>query len=126
MNDANFRYQSMLERRSAPRTDVLAYIKVVPPDTTPIYYVEDISESGAFLVAGRKLAIGRELNMSVSIRLMPRDIDILCRVIRHDERGFAIQFLSMQDQDRILLRNYLYSDESMKIRAKYYNSESDS
>ncbi len=124
MNDANFRYQSMLERRSAPRTDVLAYLKVIPPDTTPIYYVEDISESGAFLVARRKLGVGRELNMSVSIRLMPRDIEILCRVIRHDERGFAIQFLSMEDRDRALLRSYLYSEESLKIRAKFHNPES--
>lgn len=125
MNKETFQFQTIEERRSFPRTEVLAYIKVIPPDTTPIYYVEDISENGAYLVAHRKPAVGKEMRITISVRLMPRDIEILCQVIRHEDRGFAVQFNEMHEQDRELLSGYLYADPSRKIRAKYLQSSVD-
>ena len=112
-------FKSMRDRRRFPRQEVIAYVREDKGNTNRFYFVRDLSESGAFLISPFKPPIGDLLNLEFSIRHLPEPLDIVARIIRHDDRGFAVTFESMSDEDRIRLRKYLSDNLKKRILSRF-------
>lgn len=93
------------ERRAQPRVHPDRNIQVDYPDLRP--RIRDISLSGAFIEDQRPLPRGRMLK--VTIRLDDRTSVSVRAMVRRSEEGvgMGVEFLSMSDQDRNHLRQFI-------------------
>ena len=74
--------------------------------------LENISESGMFLTAQKRFAIGMALRLSFNLPGTDREIQLLGEVVRSEDlsgksHGFGIQFLEMDPASRDGLRAFL-------------------
>jgi hypothetical protein len=107
------------ERRRSQRVEIVAYIQEVSPPDTKIYFIDDISETGALLASTVSPPIGSVLNLKISIRLMPQDISVKARVVRHETLGFGIEFIEITEESLIQLRRQLYAPIKDRLAFKF-------
>ncbi len=121
-NDPN---EQKRERRAFQRYEVMAYARQLPETTNRYYFVQDLSEAGAFLVSQSKPVLGTILKLNISIRFLSEFINTEARVVRHDEKGFGVAFKSIPVRDLEILRSYLYRDNAEKILSRFKSQKNE-
>jgi len=112
-------HKHMRDRRRYKRFSVIAYVREKPDSTSRFYFIQDVSEAGALLIADSKPPLGAMITLNISVRFISSTIDVEAKVVRHDERGFAVVFEKISGESAKRLRHYLYSSKKERIRAAF-------
>jgi hypothetical protein len=107
------------DRRHSKRIQIIAYAFDEKSNKPEIYFIDEINERGAYLVTHNPPEIGTQLHLRISVRLMPDDIDLIARVVRHGIRGFAVQFEDPSEYAKNLLRKQLYGSVRDNILSRF-------
>ncbi len=99
------------ERRQAPRFSVCVPMEYEDHSVTGRGFTENVSLSGVLIgQASSPAPIGASLRLRFSFFLGSFETPFRGKVVRHAEEGFAIQFASLVESEREILRTALPPD----------------
>ena len=81
-----------LELRKYPRKTLLIPVEHHSNGVSYIYFIQNISNSGAYIQTDGSFSIGQEIALTFSIPKVRTDITVRGKVVRIDNRGIGVKF----------------------------------
>ncbi|MCB0327411.1 MAG: PilZ domain-containing protein [Bdellovibrionales bacterium] len=96
------------DRRKSPRIPITAKVSYVSENKTEIFFTEDLSEGGLFLKAEHPPFVGTVLELSISIPMSEKLIDVTGDVIwRLEGKGCGVRFFKLSAEKKKIIQEYI-------------------
>ena len=98
----NWYHSKSIELREYPRKPFSMPVEHSTNDVKFIYFIQNISDGGAFIQTDVNFQIGQQIIMNFSLFKVDQDIVVSGKVVRVDSRGIGMKFDELIDSKSIV------------------------
>jgi len=97
----------LAEKRSYPRKPCFFPVNYATSDRAYQEFIQDISDSGAFVETRHLLSVGQNISMTFSLPGSQRNIKMKGSIARTTLQGIGIAFILESDEQKAYMRSYI-------------------